>query len=130
MHAPPRFAAAQAYFDQLDAYYQPHPSHQHYNPIRPSGFHQRESKDFHISRLYKLLADEVIAGDSLQDLKLFYDAILSHFNTVALTDTLFPNYMDLTTNFNFQDHPCPPTLPSGDLSQSIANYCSFGNSLH
>jgi hypothetical protein len=100
------------------------------NPIGPSGFHQRESKDFHISHLNKLLANEVIAGDSLQDLKLFYDAILSHFNTVALTDTLFPNYRDLTTDFNFQDHLCPPTLPSGDLSQSIANYRSFGNSLH
>ncbi len=55
---------------------------------RPSGFFQKESKDFHVSHLIKLLSDESLATDSLQDLEIFYDSILSHFNTVTLTAVL------------------------------------------
>ena len=51
---------------------------------RSSGFFQKESKDFHVSKLVKLLADEKLGGDSLQDLELFFDGILSTlFFTIA-----------------------------------------------
>ncbi len=46
---------------------------------RLSGFHQLESKDFHVSRLLKLLDTVTLASDSLQDLETFHDTIQSHF---------------------------------------------------
>jgi hypothetical protein len=77
---------------------------------RPSGFFQKDSKDFHVSHLIELLTDESLASDSLQDLEIFYDSILSHFNTIALTADLYPKYQDLSKSFDFyryltrQDH--------------------------
>ncbi len=55
----------------------------------PSGFFQKKSKDFHVSHLIKLLVNESLASDSLQDHEIFYNSILSHFNTIALTAELF-----------------------------------------
>lgn len=68
---------------------------------RPTGFHQKESRDFHVSKLLKLLTDDILTSDSLQDLELFFDGITSHLNTIALTSNLFPSYQDLDTTFDF-----------------------------
>jgi hypothetical protein len=97
---------------------------------RPHGFFQKESKDFHVSRLLKLLDTEVLQSDSLQDLELFFDSILSHFNTVALTSDLYPKYRDLTPTFDFYRHLCQldrTIHPSAtDQHQGLANFMSFG----
>jgi hypothetical protein len=61
---------------------------------RHHGFFLQETKDFHVSRLIKLLDPEVLRSDSLQDLEIFFDSVLSHFNTVALTTDLYPRYRD------------------------------------
>lgn len=37
--------------------------------IQSSGFFQKESKDFHVSKLVKLLTNKKLGGDSLQDLE-------------------------------------------------------------
>jgi hypothetical protein len=100
---------------------------------RSSGFFQKENKDFHVSKLVKLLADEKLGGDSLQDLELFFDGILSTFNSVALTNDLYPKYRDLPKSFDFQHHLCQlnrTILPSiQDQHQARANYKSFGAGL-
>ncbi len=99
----------------------------------PSGFFQKESKDFHVSHLIKLLTDESLASDSLQDLEIFYDSILSHFNTIALTADLYPKYRNLPKSFDFyryltqQDHTIRPS--QDDIHQADANYRSFGTGL-
>jgi hypothetical protein len=99
-------------------------------PPRSSGFFQKESKDFHVSRLMKLLDQEVLRSDSLQDLELFFDSILAHFNTVALTSDLYPKYRDLPSTFDLYRHLCQldwsirPSTP--DQHQGLANYRSFG----
>ena len=77
-------------------------------PTRPSGFHQPESKDFHVSRLLKLLDTVNLASDSLQDLETFHDTIQSHFSAVSTSSNIFPKYKNLTPTFNFQDHLCCP----------------------
>jgi hypothetical protein len=100
---------------------------------KPTGFHQKESRDFHVSKFRKLLADDSLNSDSLQDLELFYDGIISHLNTVALTSDLFPSYQDLTTTFDFKDH-LHDTFQSVHLSpleytQGLINYETFGKGL-
>jgi hypothetical protein len=100
---------------------------------RPSGFHQPESKDFHVSCLLKLLDTVNLASDSLQDLETFHDTIQSHFSTVSTSSDIFPKYKNLTPTFKFQDHLCCPKLnphlkPS-DLNQSLLNYDTFGSGL-
>ncbi len=49
----------------------------------------------------KLLDQEVLHSDSLQDLELFFDSIFAHFNTVTLTSDLYPMYRDLPSTFDF-----------------------------
>jgi hypothetical protein len=102
-------------------------------PTRSSGFLQRESKDFHVSKLLKLLDNESLTGDSLQELEIFYDNILSHFNTVTLSNDLYPTYRNLTKNFDFERHLCQLTRTIGpsppELAQAKANYKSFGTGL-
>jgi hypothetical protein len=101
--------------------------------IRTLGFFQKESKDFHVSKLVKLLTDEKLGDDSLQDLELFFDGILATFNTVALTNDLYPKYRDLPKTFDLNHHLCqlnrtiPPSVP--DQHQAEANFKSFGASL-
>jgi hypothetical protein len=101
---------------------------------RSTGFFQKESKDFHVSKLVKLLELEVLHSDSLQDLEIFFDSILSHFNTVALTTDLYPRYRDLPLTFDFYCHLCQldcTVRPSPmDQAQGLANYKSFGTGLH
>jgi hypothetical protein len=102
-------------------------------PTRPSGFHQPESKDFHVSCLLKLLDTVNLASDSLQDLETFHVTIQSHFSTVSTSSNIFPKYKNLTPTFNFQDHLCCPKLnphlkPS-DLNQSLLNFDTFGSGL-
>jgi hypothetical protein len=98
-----------------------------------TGFFQKESKDFHVSKLMKLLDLEVLNSDSLQDLEIFFDSILSHFNTVTLTTDLFPKYRDLPRTFDFYHHLCQldrTIRPSpADQAQGLANYKSFGTGL-
>jgi hypothetical protein len=96
----------------------------------PHGFFQQETNEFHVSRLVKRLELEVLRSDSLQDLELFFDSVLSNFNTVALTTDLYPRYRDIPTNFDFYRHLCqldrtirPPPV---DQAQGLANYKSFG----
>jgi hypothetical protein len=100
---------------------------------RPTGFFQKESKDFHVSKLIKLLELEVLHSDSLQDLEIFFDSILSHFNTVALTNDLYPRYRDLPPTFDFYRHLCQldrTICPSSmDQAQGLANYKSSGTGL-
>jgi hypothetical protein len=103
------------------------------NSHRPTGFHQKESRDFHVSKFMKLLAEDTLNSDSLQDLELFYDSIISHLNTVVLTSDLFPSYQDLTSTFNFKDH-LHDTFRSENLThleymQGLINYDTFGKGL-
>lgn len=101
--------------------------------VRTTGFFQKETKDFHVSRLVKLLDGETLATDSLQDLEIFYDSILSHCNTVALTTDLYPKYRDLPITFDFYRHLCQldrTVRPSqADIAQAAANYKSFGTGI-
>jgi hypothetical protein len=100
---------------------------------RPTGFFQKESKDLHVSKLVKLLELEVLHSDSLQDLEIFFDSILSHFNTVALTNDLYPRYCDLPPTFDIYRQLCQldrTIRPSPmDQAQGLANYKSFGTGL-
>jgi hypothetical protein len=100
---------------------------------RLSGFHQLESKDFHVSRLLKLLDTVTLASDSLQDLETFHDTIQSHFSTVTTSSTSFPKYRDINQNFTFYHHLCSPEanprLNPGDLHQTKLNYSTFGSGL-
>ncbi len=86
-----------------------------------------------MSKLVKLLNEEKLGGDSLQDLELYFDGILSTFNTVTLTTDLYPKYHDLPKTFDFQRHLCQldrTILPSiSDQHQAQANYNSFGTGL-
>jgi len=111
----------------LDLHKQPK-SHQ-----RTIGFHQPESKDFHVSKLLKLLETHTLTGDSLQDLEIFYDIIISHLATVTLNSNILPTYRQLTPSFRFQEHLCCPnhntTLSNMDIIQAKANYKSFGHGL-
>jgi uncharacterized protein YoxC len=94
------------------------------------GFHQRESKDFHISKLLKLLENHTLDGDSLQDLEIFYDTLASHFATITLTGNALPTYKDLTVQFTFLDHLCSieknPRLSPQEIHQAKLNYRTFG----
>lgn len=56
------------------------------------GFHQ------------KLLTDDILNSNSLQNLELLFDGIASHLNTIAITRNLFPSYQDLDNTFDFQTH--------------------------
>ncbi len=100
---------------------------------KPTGFHQKESRDFHVIKFIKLLADDTLNSDSLQDLELFYDGIISHLNNVALTSDLFPSYQDLTTTFDFKDHLHDTfqsvNLNQLDYTQGLINYETFGKGL-
>lgn len=100
---------------------------------KKTGFSQPESKDFHASKLETLLAGIVLNGDSLLDLELFFDSILSKLESVTLTSSLYPKYKDLTITFDFKGKLCGlspyPPLPYPDSIQALANYKSFGNSL-
>jgi hypothetical protein len=82
----------------------------------------------------KLLELEVLWSDSLQDLEIFFDSIVSHFNTVALTTDLYPHYHDLPLGFDFYHHLCQldrTIRPSpANQAQGLANYRSFGIVLH
>jgi hypothetical protein len=97
------------------------------------GFHQTESKDFHISKLLKLLETHTLTGDSLQDIEIFYDTIATHLATVTLKSNLLPTYRKLTPTFTFKDHLCShqknPTLLPAELNQASLNYKSFGTGL-
>jgi hypothetical protein len=53
----------------LDLHKQPK-SHQ-----KTTGFHQPESKDFHVSKFLKLLETHTLTGDSLQDLRFFMTSL-------------------------------------------------------
>jgi len=100
---------------------------------RLTGFHQPESKDYHVSRLLKLLDTVTLASDSLQDLETFHDTIRSHFATVSTSSNIFPNYKSLQPSFTFHEHLCSPTinpnLTPGDLQQALLNYTTFGSGL-
>jgi hypothetical protein len=100
---------------------------------RLTGFHQKESKDFHVSKFIKLLQDDILNSDSLQDLELFFDGIISHLNTIAITSNLFPSYQDLDTTFDFKTH-LQTTFQTANLTlseynQGMINYTNFGKSL-
>lgn len=58
---------------------------------RKSGFGQPESMDFHASKLETLLTGIVLNGDTLLDLELFFDSILSNLELVMLTSSLTLN---------------------------------------
>ncbi len=58
---------------------------------RKSGFGQPESMDFHASKLETLLTGIVLNGDTLLDLELFFDSILSNLESVMLTSSLTLN---------------------------------------
>jgi hypothetical protein len=100
---------------------------------RITGFHQPESKDFHVSRLLKLLDTVTLASDSLQDLETFHDTIRSHFATVSISSNIFPNYKNLQPSFTFHEHLCSPvinhSLSSSDIQQALLNYTTFGSGL-
>jgi len=102
-------------------------------PAKMTGFHQRESKDFHVSKLLKLLEHLTLESDSLKDLEIFYDTITSHFATITLTGHILPIYRDLTAKFRFQEHLCSPeknpTLTSQEIHQAKLNYRTFGSGL-
>jgi hypothetical protein len=109
-------------------------NHRHTPPTtRLIGFHQHESKDFHVRRLLKLLDTVTLAGDSLQDLEIFHDTIQSNFATVSTSSNIFPKYKDLQSTFTFHEHLCSPTanptLNSNDLNQVRLNYSTFGSGL-
>jgi hypothetical protein len=103
------------------------------NSSRLTGFHQKESKDFHVSKFIKLLQDDILNSDSLQDLELFFDGILSHLNTIAITSNLFPSYQDLDTTFDFRTHLQTTfqtaNLTLSDYNQGMINYTTFGTGL-
>jgi hypothetical protein len=61
-------------------------------PSKKTGFSQLETKDFHASKLESLLTGVVLNGDSLLDLELFFDSILSKFESITLTSSLYPQY--------------------------------------
>jgi len=98
-----------------------------------NGFHQSESKEFHVSKLIKLLETHTLNGDSLQDLELFYDTIITHLSTVTLKSNLLPTYRNLSPTFCFKDHLCSsqinPTLLPADLHQAKLNYKTFGTGI-
>jgi len=100
---------------------------------RATGFHQPESKDFHVSKFLKLLETHTLTGDSLQDLEIFYEIIISHLATVTLNSNILPAYRQLTPSFRFQDYLCcpkhDPTLSNMEIIQAKANYKSFGHGL-
>ncbi len=100
---------------------------------RLTGFHQPESKDYHVSRLLKLLDTVTLASDSLQDLETLHDTIRSHFATVSTSSNIFPNYKNLQPSFTFHEHLCSPTtnpnLTPGDIQQALLNYTTFGSRL-
>jgi hypothetical protein len=102
-------------------------------PPRSSGFLQVELKDFHVSRLLKLLDTVTLASDSLQDLEIFYDTIQSHFATISVSSNIFPKYKDLLATFSFHTHLCSsnnnPNLTASELRQSLLNYDTFGPGL-
>lgn len=85
-------------------------------------------------QLIKLLTDKKLRGDSLQDLELFFDGILSTFNTVAPTSELYPKYRGLPKSFDFYHHlcqlDCTILLSFPDQHQARVNYKSFGAGLH
>jgi hypothetical protein len=72
------------------------------------GFHKTESKDFHVSKLLKLLDTNTLTGNSLQDLEKFYYTSVSHFSTVTLNSNILPSYCQLHTTFCFYEHLCCP----------------------
>ncbi len=96
----------------------------------PHGFFQQETKDFYVGQLVKLLEFEVLQSNSLQDLEVIFDSVLSHFNTVAVTTDLYQCYRDLPITFDFYCHLCQldctihhsPANPA----QGLANFKSFG----
>jgi len=98
----PTSSTAQLHQALLDLHKQPK-SYQ-----RNTGFHQPESKDFHVSKFLKLLETHTLTGDSLQDLEIFYDIIISHLATVTLNSNILPTFHQLTPSFCFQDHLCCP----------------------
>lgn len=103
------------------------------SPSKKTGFTQPESKDFHSSKLEKLLEGITLGGDSLLDLELSFDSILSKFEAITLTSQLYPKYKDLTVDFDFKNKLCglPPYPPFQfpDNVQAEANYRSFGGGL-
>ncbi len=59
-------------YDLMQQQQSPSPTHHHTPPpasstgsLRLMGFHQKESKDFHVSKFLKLLTDDVLNSDSL-----------------------------------------------------------------
>jgi prefoldin subunit 5 len=98
----PTSSTAQLHQALLDLHKQPK-SYQ-----KNTGFHQPESKDFHVSKFLKLLETHTLTGDSLQDLEIFYDIIISHLATVTLNSNILPTFHQLTPSFCFQDHLCCP----------------------
>jgi hypothetical protein len=85
-------------------------------------------------QILKPLDSETLNGDSLQELELFYDTILSHFNTVTLSTELYLKYRKLTKTFDFERHLCQMNrtigLSPSDLAQAQAFNRSFGTGLH
>lgn len=100
---------------------------------RITGFHQKECKDFHVSKILKLLMGDILNSDSLQDLELFFDGIISHLNTIAITSNLFPSYQDLDSTFDFQTHLQTAfqtaNLSLSDYNQGVINYNTFSTGL-
>lgn len=68
-----------------------------------SGFHQQESKEFHVSKLLKLLDTHTITGEALQDLEIFYDTIILHLSTVTLQSHLYLLIETSTLPFDFMN---------------------------
>jgi hypothetical protein len=71
---------------------------------RSVGFHQATSKDFSVFKLQKELKEIKLFGDTLKDLEIFWDAILSAFANLCQLNQAYPYYHDLKPNFDFKVH--------------------------
>jgi len=100
---------------------------------RTTGFHQPTSKDFSVFKLQKELKEIKLFGDSLKDLKTFWDTILQAFTNMCQCNQAYLYYRDLDPTFSFKAHFVdsikPPWFLPLDHDQAQRNYRSFGDAL-
>ncbi len=70
------------------------------------GFHQNTSKDFSVFKLQKELKEIKLLGDTLKDLEIFWDAILSAFTNLCQINQAYPYYRDLKSTFDLKSSFC------------------------
>jgi len=92
---------------------------------------QLKSRDMNQSQFVKYLGDLTLASDSLQDLELFFDGILTTFSTVLNIHSLFLVYIDLSMDFDFKEALCPSHMEThGNFPAMDRSYKAFGDGLH